>query len=244
MKDNFSTQAVAYATYRPHYPQEMIQYIMSFVAEQHTALDLATGNGQVAKALAPYFDKVYATDISAKQLENAQAADAIYYSVGSAEETGFENNTFDLVTVAQAVHWFKFDTFYKEVARILKPNGLFAILGYGLLKTNPDADALIWRLYRDVLVAYWDAERHYIDENYATIPFPLQEIETEKFYNRFNWTFEQLIGYFNTWSAMQHYIKEHGKNPVDSIKEELKVVWEVSDKQVTFPLLLRLGRFE
>lgn len=244
MKDNFSAQAAAYATYRPHYPKEMIQYIMSFVAKKHTALDLATGNGQVAAALATYFDAVYATDISVKQIENAQIAGNIYYSVGSAEETGFKNNSFDLVTVAQAVHWFKFDAFYKEVERILKPDGLFAILGYSLLQTNAVADAVIWRFYQDILGEYWDAERHYIDEHYTTIPFPLHEIETEKFYNHFTWTFEQLIGYFNTWSAVQHYIKERGENPVDQIKDELKKVWEASDKQVTFPLLLRLGRFK
>jgi ubiquinone/menaquinone biosynthesis C-methylase UbiE len=244
MKDNFSAHAAAYATYRPHYPKKMIQYIMSFVPEKHAALDLATGNGQVAVALAPYFDTVYATDISAKQLENAPAVSNIYYSVGSAEQTGFENNSFDLITVAQAVHWFNFDSLYKEVERVLKPNGLFAILGYGLLQTNPDADVLIWKLYRTILGKYWDAERHYIDENYTTIPFPLHEIESEKFYNRFTWTFDQLIGYLNTWSAVQHYIKTQGENPIDSIKDELKVVWEASDKQVTFPLLLRLGRFE
>lgn len=243
MKDNFSAQAAGYATYRPHYPPEMIQYILSYTAGRQKALDLATGNGQVAAAIAPYFSEVYATDISAKQLENAKKAHNIYYSVGSAEDTGFKNQSFDLITVAQAIHWFSFDVFYPELRRILKPDGLFAVLGYGLLSTNPAANAIIQHLYKDILGTYWDAERHYVDENYTTIPFPLQEIATEKFYNHFTWSFEQLIGYFNTWSAVQHYIKEQGKNPVDSIQQELRAVWQASDKQVIFPLLLRLGRF-
>jgi len=243
MKDNFSVQAAAYAAYRPHYPAEMIKYILSFVSSKDAALDLATGNGQVAAALAPFFNKVYATDISAKQLDNAKKEHNIYYSVGRAEDTGFQDEAFDLITVAQAVHWFEFDAFYREIKRILKPDGLFAILGYGLLQTNEAADAVIWRLYRDILGNYWDAERHYIDENYTTIPFPLQELEAKSFNNKFTWTFEQLIGYFNTWSAVQHYIKEHGNNPIDLIKDELKAVWQASEQQVNFPLLLRMGRF-
>ena len=64
IKDNFSTQANAYAKYRPYYPEEMIAYIVSFVKDKNEALDIATGNGQVAKELSGYFKQVYGTDIS------------------------------------------------------------------------------------------------------------------------------------------------------------------------------------
>ncbi|MFP9098294.1 class I SAM-dependent methyltransferase [Flavobacterium sp. RHBU_24] len=242
-KDNFSGHAADYANYRPYYPAEMIQYIASFVKDKSKALDVATGNGQVAVAMASFFKEVYATDISVNQLQNAKTAPNIYYSVGRAEVTGFATGTFDLVTVAQAIHWFDFGAFYTEVRRILKPDGVFAVLGYGLLYTNWEADKIIHSLYKEVLGDYWDAERHYIDENYETIPFPLKEIEVKKFMNSFTWTFEQLIGYLNTWSAVHHYIKEKGQNPIDIIKDELYSVWQASDKQVNFPLLLRLGRF-
>jgi ubiquinone/menaquinone biosynthesis C-methylase UbiE len=242
-KDNFSGHAADYANYRPYYPAEMIQYIVSFVNDKSTALDVATGNGQVAVALAPFFKEVYATDISAKQLENAKTAPNIYYSVNRAEATGFEADAFDLITVAQAIHWFNFGAFYTEARRMLKPDGVLAVLGYGLLYTNKEADTIIRSLYKDVLGTYWDAERRYIDEHYETIPFPLQEIEVKKFMNSFTWTFEQLLGYLNTWSAVHHYIKEKDQNPVDIIKDELYSAWQASDKQVNFPLLLRLGKF-
>jgi len=242
MKDNFSTQAKAYAQYRPYYPPEMISYIVSLVANKDAALDVATGNGQVAAALAPYFKEVYGTDISAKQLQNAAPAPNLIYKEGSAEDTGFNNEQFDLITVAQAIHWFKFDAFYAEVKRILKPDGLFAVMGYGLFSTNPGTDVIINHFYKDIIGSYWDPERRYIDENYATIPFPFKEIEAKKFTNHFTWTFEQLTGYLETWSAVQHYIKQNGNNPVDSIRGELQVSWEESNKQVTFPLLLRIGQ--
>jgi len=241
MKDNFSAQAKAYSQYRPYYPAEMIDYVLSFVNDKNIALDVATGNGQVAAALASHFKKVYATDISQKQIDNATTAPNIYYSVSRAEETAFTDYQFDLITVAQAIHWFNFDEFYTEVRRILKPNGLLAILGYGLFITNKESDKILSHFYKNIIGPYWDAERKYIDDNYTTIPFPLQEIEAKQFTNNFTWTFDQLIGYLNTWSAVQHYKNKNGTNPVDLIYKELQSTWEASSKQVTFPLLLRLG---
>lgn len=242
MKDNFSVQSAAYAQFRPHYPAEMIHYIMSQVKDYNTALDIATGNGQVAVALSPYFDTVYATDISVKQLQNAKQLPNIIYKEGSAENTGFANEKFNLVTVAQAIHWFKFDEFYAEIKRILRPDGVLAVMGYGLFSTNPDSDVIISHFYKNIIGSYWDAERKYVDDNYTTIPFPFKEIEAKKFINQFTWTFDQLVGYLQTWSAVQHYIKDTGNNPIDIIYNELEISWNKNDKQVIFPLLLKLGR--
>lgn len=244
MKDNFSTQASDYAKYRPYYPSEMIDYIVAFVQNKQSALDVATGNGQVAVGLAKHFKEVFATDISDKQLVNALQKDNITYIKESAEQTSFADKQFDLITVAQAIHWFDFDAFYKEVYRILKPDGVFAVLGYGLFTVNGEAEKLLTHFYHDVTGPYWDAERRYLDENYTTIPFPFEELETKQFINEFLWTFEQLTGYLETWSAVQHYIKKNGTNPVDIIRDELKEYWEKGDKRVTFPLLLRIGKLK
>lgn len=244
MKDNFSTLAGGYSKYRPYYPSEMIEYIVSFVKEKNEALDVATGNGQVAIELSKHFTKVYATDISQKQLDNAAQADNIIYKVESAEHTAFADGRFDLITVAQAIHWFDFEPFYKEVYRILKPDGVFAVLGYGLFSTNPETDKLLRYFYNEIVGPFWDSERKYIDDNYTTIPFPFDEIEVKQFTNEFTWSFDQLIGYLETWSAVKHYTDKVGNNPVNDIKEALKISWEKSDKRVTFPLLLRIGKLK
>lgn len=241
MKDHFSQQAAAYAQFRPHYPDAMVDYVVAFARHKGSALDVATGNGQVAEKLARHFDTVYATDISEKQLANAVQKPNIIYRREAAENTGFGNCQFDLVTVAQAIHWFHFEAFYKEIFRILKPDGVFAVLGYGLFSTNADSDRILMDYYHNIVGPYWDAERRYIDENYETIPFPFDEIKTEKFRNDFTWTFEQLVGYLETWSATQHYKEANAKNPVDLIRADLKKSWENNDKTVTFPLLLRIG---
>lgn len=242
MKDNFSTQAQDYSKFRPHYPAEMIDYIVSFVKFKDCALDVATGNGQVASVLSQYFKQVFGTDISEKQLENAIRKDNIIYKNEPAEQMGFADNRFDLITVAQAIHWFDFDAFYGEVKRVLKPDGIFAVMGYGLFYADADTDAIIDSFYDDVIGEYWDPERRYIDEEYTSIPFPFQEIKAAKFTNEFAWDFDQLIGYLETWSAVQHYIKKNGTNPLDIIREDLKACWEKSDKKVYFPLLLRIGK--
>jgi SAM-dependent methyltransferase len=242
MKDNFSTQAKDYSKFRPTYPPEMIEYIVSFVENKGTALDVATGNGQVAKELSKYFKEVYATDISEKQLEHAEQAGNIIYKKAKAEETDFEEQQFDLIVVAQAIHWLDFDAFYREVYRTLKPDGLFAVMGYGLFRTNEHSHKILSRFYHDIVGPYWDPERRYLDENYTTIPFPFDEIEADKFENRLTWSFEQLTGYLETWSATQHYIKKNNQNPIHLIREELKQSWEQGNKQVVFPLLLRIGK--
>jgi len=244
MKDNFSVQSKAYAEFRPHYPDEMITSIVSEVKNRTAALDVATGNGQVAVKLADHFQTVYATDISARQIENAYQKPNIIYKVESAENTDFTNDQFDLITVAQAVHWFDFEDFYREVDRILKPDGVFAVLGYGLLTTNPESDEILRNYYHNIVGRFWDAERHYVEEKYETIPFPFDETHVREFSSTMVWRFDQLIGYLETWSATQHYIKANGENPIDLIRNQLEKVWEASTKQVHFPFLLRLGKLK
>lgn len=244
MKDHFSVQLVDYSKFRPNYPEPMLQEILSLVKNKAMALDVATGNGQVAVELAKYFKTVYATDISEKQLSQAVQLPNIIYKKMTAETTDFENEQFDLITVAQAIHWFDFEAFYKEVNRILKPDGIFAVLGYGFFSTNPDSDRVLWQLYDGILGDYWNPERQYLTDAYQTIPFPMEELVYKRFSREYTWSFEQLIGYLQTWSATMNYIKEHNQNPVDLVKEELRESWERGDKKVTFPMFLRVGRLK
>ena len=117
MKDNFSNQSKLYAAFRPHYPEALYNFIYSKLSHFNIALDVATGNGQVAAALSGKFEKVYATDISEKQLAQAIQKENITYKKEAAEKFSFADESFDLITVAQAIHWFDFEHFFKEVQR-------------------------------------------------------------------------------------------------------------------------------
>lgn len=243
MKDNFSTQASEYARFRPTYPDEVFAFILGLVSNKANAWDCGTGNGQVAVRLAEHFDQVVATDISRKQMDEAPQRENITYQLVAAEEAGFPANHFDLITVAQAVHWFDLERFYAIVNQVLKPDGVIALLGYTLLTIDEKIDPVIDQLYEGLLGPYWDPERRIVEDRYQTIAFPFQEIPTPEFHFTVAWTYDQLIGYFNTWSAAQHYQKDKGSNPVDLVGEELRSAWGAADKRsVQFPLIIRLGK--
>jgi ubiquinone/menaquinone biosynthesis C-methylase UbiE len=163
MKDLFSQQAAEYAKYRPTYPHALYKCIFSHVHHFDCAWDCGTGNGQAAVALAKKFKQVIATDVSETQILHAQSRTNIIYQVCPAEKTPFSSHSFDLVTVAQALHWFDFDLFYPELKRVLKPHGLFAAWSYGLARVDPQVDRVIDFFYDQLLAPYWDPRRRLID---------------------------------------------------------------------------------
>lgn len=245
MKDNFSSVAENYAVYRPEYPPAVYEFIMNLCDHKVSAWDCGTGNGQVAMALANHFQRVYATDISQEQIDNAYWDDRITYNVEAVESCSFPDRSFDLITVGQAVHWFDFDQFYSQVKRTLKPKGLLAIIGYGLIRSDEAVDAVLLDLYKVILGKYWDPERKYIDEQYKTIPFPFHEIGIPGFSIEVNWKLEQLLGYLQTWSAVQHYKKSQKQDPIQKVEAKLIKAWgKDSSKRMEFPVFLRLGKLQ
>ena len=240
-QDHFSTQAATYAKFRPHYPKALYEFVLQHVPHRHCAWDCATGNGQVARVLAEHFQRVEATDISKKQLEFAIKAPNINYQIAFAEQTNFPNHCFDLITVAQALHWFSFDSFYKEVKRILMPNGRFVVWHYQLLQIHPEIDKVIRAFYEDVIGPYWPAERKHIDSAYGHIPFPFQQVIEKEFESTFEWELSHLLGYLYSWSSTQAYKKEKGNDPILLIQDKLEKLWPQGEKlKVNFPIHLKI----
>jgi hypothetical protein len=118
------------------------------------------------------------------------------------------------------------------------------LIGYGLISIEPTLDNLIHKLYSEILGTYWDKERHFIDEEYSTIPFPFKEINAPSFAIKLAWSFEHFIGYFNTWSALQHYIKKNNETPLSSeFISECKLAWGNDEmRNVKFPIYLKIGK--
>lgn len=242
-EDNFSKQADAYARYRPGYPQELFDFILSHPGERKTAWDCATGPGTVAVRLAEYFERVYASDISREQLSHAPVRENITYKRVPAEDSGYPAGLFDLITVAQAIHWFDFERFYEEVRRTAKERALLAVIGYGMVRVNDEIDPLLDRFHDFAFGKYFSENRKYFDERYQTLPFPFEEIDCPGFESKYRWGIGDVEGYLNSWSAVQKFKSDDGFNPVDDFIEELASYWpEKEEKEVTFPVFLRLGR--
>ncbi len=241
-KDRFSSQSKSYATFRPTYPASLYDFIMSQVPSNKLAWDCGCGNGQVARDLATRFEKVFATDISAGQLQNAVKKDNIVYSITPAENTSFADWQFDLVTVGQALHWFNIPAFFHEAHRVLKPNGVIAVWGYSLLKVEKKIDAELNHFYTKIIGPYWDKERKLVDDQYKTIDFPFQAIEVPEFEFSFEWTIEELQGYISTWSSVQKYITQNQSDPVEPLIGRVRPLWGSGRKKVSFPLFVRMGK--
>jgi SAM-dependent methyltransferase len=243
MKDRFSSHANQYAQFRPTYPPALYEFLYQHVQHFDAAWDCGTGNGQAARDLSNKFKKVFATDLSAKQLENAYQSENIVYSIAN-EKSSFADNSFDLITVAQAAHWFNMEAFSEEVKRVSKPGGVVALWGYGLLSIHPEIDLLIHHFYTQTVGLFWDKERRHIDEHYKNLYFPFQEIQSPAFIISVTWTLPELEGYLTTWSAVQKYIAMHNLNPVDNLISQIKIHWKDERQTINFPLFMKIGRVE
>jgi len=242
-KDHFSKQAADYARFRPRYPREMFEYLGTVARSRALAWDCATGNGQAAVQLAKVFDRIIATDASEKQIANAEPHERVEYRVVSAEESGIESGTIDLIMVAQALHWFDLDEFYAEVNRVLKPRGVFAVSAYKFFRITPAIDEVVnHRYYEEIVGAFWPPERVLV-EKFEELPFPFAEIETPSFEMIAQWHLEHLVGYLRSWSATQRFIAANKRDPLEAIADDLRAAWGDPEQfhSVIWPLTLRVG---
>ena len=241
-KDHFSGHASAYAAARPGYPDELFAWLAGKAPARVRAWDCATGNGQAALLLADHFEQVIATDASAEQIANAVRRARIEFRVAPAESPELEAESIDLVTVAQAAHWFDRPRFYDAARQALRKGGLIAMWSYGLFKIFPALDELVGHFYSSTVGPYWPAERQLVDERYATLDFPFVEIEPPGFVMSHLWTSGQVLGYLRTWSAVQRYRKARGVDPVAAIQPELIRLWgDIETREVRWPLSMRVG---
>ncbi len=243
-KDHFSSASDRYAAYRPDYPAALFAWLAGLCAERDLALDCATGNGQAALGLAPHFCRVVATDASAEQIGHAVPHPAIDYRVAPAEASGLPERSVDLVTVAQAAHWFDLPRFYAEAARVLKSGGAIAVWGYGRMLLPGEMDALFQRFYAETVGPYWPPERALIDDAYRSLDFPFTEIQPPAFAIEVEWTLPRLLDYLSTWSAVKRYQAARGRDPLPALLAELRSLWGDPEtaRALQWPLFLRAGR--
>jgi SAM-dependent methyltransferase len=243
-KDHFSSVSSGYQAFRPGYPPALFAWLASLSPRPERAVDLGCGTGQASVALAAHFADVIALDPSPEQIAHAEPHPRVSYRVAPAEATGLPDASADLVTAAQALHWFDPARLHPELARIARPRAIFAAFTYGLCRVDAAVDDVVARLYHAILGAYWPPERAHVDAAYATLPFPWPEIVAPPFSIEESWALDRFIGYLGTWSAVSAYRRERGEDPLGLVSADLRAAWGPPDdrRSLQWHLTVRAGR--
>ncbi len=221
----FNIESEKYAQYRPRYPKDFYNFLMKQVHQKNRLWDCACGNGQVSVDLVDEFNQVFATDINENQLANAFQHPKISYAPVPAEKTGFPDNYFDLICVAQALHWFDMDTFFKEADRVLKSKGILAIFGYGFFYVNGQIDRLLNNNLHEIIKDYWSDRNLLVINHFRGVSFPFKKINSPEFEINLSWKLKDMISYISTWSAVKKYNIKHNDKIENRIYNLLKNKW-------------------
>jgi SAM-dependent methyltransferase len=242
--DHFSSVSAGYAAFRPRYPDALFDLLAEAAPARQAAWDCATGNGQAALGLAGRFAHVIATDASEAQIAQATPHPRVTYRVAPAEASGLADCSVDLVTAAQAVHWFDRPRFWAEARRVLRPRGVVAVWTYWFFSIAAELDAIVQRFYKDTVGPFWPPERKLTEDRYRTIEFPFTEFAVPGFTIEQPLTLDDVAGYIRTWSATRGFIERHGRDPVADLVDELTPAWgdPRTPRLARWPVAVRAGR--
>ena len=243
-KDHFSAHAGCYAAFRPSYPMELFDWLAAEAPARNCAWDCATGNGQAALSLARRFTRVLASDASEEQIRCAVPAGNIIYRTEPAESSSLPDASVDLLTVAQAYHWFDHAAFVREARRVLVGNGLMAIWTYALARVTAPVDEIVQKLYSQIIGSYWPPERRLVEQGYRDFTFPWPDLAAPGFAIEHDWNLDSFEGYLRTWSAVQRYVAAEHADPVEMVHPALLRAWGKSEKihRVRWSIALRAFR--
>jgi SAM-dependent methyltransferase len=240
--DHFSAAAPAYARFRPRYPAALFAWLAGLSPSRSRAWDCAAGSGQAAASLAHHFGTVIATDASRDQLRAADPG-GLRRVVSLAEATPIRSATIDLVTVAQALHWFAIPAFFAEVHRCLVPDGICAIWTYARCSVDPLVDVMLDHFHDRTLAGCWPAERALVEEGYRSLDLPIIPTPAPRFTMSAKWDLDSLLGYVGTWSAVRVWERQRGISPIPALRDQLQQRWAPQSwRTVRWPLQLRAGR--
>jgi len=207
-----ATAARRYADARPFFHPLVIDRIGALAhvtTPFERALDVACGTGQSTLPLRKIARQVIGTDRSPAMLGTAQREANIHYAVAAAEQQPFAANSFDLITVALAFHWFERQAFLVEAKRVLKSDGWLAIYNnsvFGRMHGKP----AFKRWFRDVYIARYPSpprdQQPFTDAYAAAAGF--QFVRREHYTNDVRFALESFVSYLLTQTNVIAAVEE------------------------------------
>ena len=138
--EGFARSAEAYERGRPEYPREAVEHIVGLLAPRAAVLDLAAGTGKLTRPLlAAGLDVIAVEPVAEMRAALPAQARALE---GTAEAIPLDDESVDGVTVGQAFHWFDGDAALAEIARVLRPGGLLALIWNRRVDDDPVSRAI------------------------------------------------------------------------------------------------------
>lgn len=221
---HFASIAAAYSAYRPTYPAALFDWLAAEAVGRDLAWDCGAGSGQATRALAERFAEVVATDVSRAQLAAGARTRGVHAWAAAAERSGIRTGRVDVITVAQALHWFDVAAFFEEVRRVARPRGLIVVWSYADPRLDGRPGAVL-AAFADRVRSYWPPGRELVDTGYRTIALPFVERPVPNFSMTADWPLDAVIGYVGTWSAVGAYRDIHGVDPIVALRQELAPAW-------------------
>lgn len=207
--------------------------------------------------VAEHYEQVIATDVSEEQLKHAMRHPRIRYhdtplSISEEELVSLigGENSVDLVTGAQAVHWFDLPKFYSIITRILrKPGGIIAVWCYKSFAVSPEFDHVMKQFY-DTTVPYWKRNVQYLSDGYKELPFPFEsvglgfegqplELDMPK-----EVAFEGFLTMLRSFSAVNTALKQGVDLLSEKVVKELENAWGGSKlvRTITYKAFMLVGK--
>lgn len=243
-KDHFSATSADYARARPVWSTAVVEHLARIAPATTLAWDVGCGSGQLSVPLADRFARVVATDASAAQLAQARPHARVEYRLADEASSGLADGTVDLVTAAQAAHWFELPRFYAEVRRVLRPGGVVALLTYDRFTFEPAIDELVEDLYTRVLGRHWPAERRHVEARYRTLDFPFAELPAPALALEAHLRRDDLLANVATWSAVSELRKVDPARAEDELERfaiALATRWPDGERIARWPVTIRAG---
>lgn len=135
-----------YEAFRPRYPKSFYELLKSYIGKSQikSTLDVGCGTGVATYPLVEFSETVTALDISAKMIQIAeevkkdklaqlgiQDQSRVMFKVNSVQDLNEPENSYDLITSAQCIHWFgDFTSYFSAAHNLLKPGGVLAYWYY------------------------------------------------------------------------------------------------------------------
>lgn len=185
-KDESKRYAQLRLAYHPSVYESIITHHTANGGKLDSLLDVGCGPGLATRDLAAYFHHATGIDPGESMIEVAQSMDIktstsehVAFKLTSAEEmAGIEDNSIDVITAANAAHWFDMPAFWKRAAQVLRPGGSVALWTSGEMVAHSDTPNYVkineafkkWQ--KDYLEAYYGVGNFLVRDQYRGLGMP------------------------------------------------------------------------